>query len=221
MGGMRTSPVSLVVTESTEPILQVLPSVFDFGFSDTAKPITISNVGVGTLSWAIQESIPWLSCSSASGTSGATTPSAVTIQVDRSGQNDGTYPGELTITSNGGTCTMQVSMKVNNSKLSVSTQTLDFGTSSSGAEKLFTIGNTGGGTLKWTVSVPKEVDWLSLRKTNGSDSKTISGSDDEKITATIGKDNMDAGTYAGSIAITSNGGNATINVSMVVGPPCL
>ena len=114
---------------------------------------------------------------------------------------------------------MQVSMKVNNSKLSVSTQTLDFGTSSSGAEKLFTIGNTGGGTLKWTVSVPKEVDWLSLRKTNGSDSKTISGSDDEKITATIGKDNMDAGTYAGSIAITSNGGNATINVSMVVGPP--
>jgi len=94
--------------------------------------------------------------------------------------------------------------------ISVSTDTLDFGTLDSGqkATLTFDITNTGGGTLTGTLTSDQEwltVDPPSFSITNGM-SQTHSVTVDNSVL------NQKEGQYTGTITITSNGGTATVNV---------
>ena len=91
------------------PILVVSTNQLNFGTSLTQLNATISNGGSGSLavnppSLETDQGAGWLSA----GLSG----SSLTVQVNRAGLPDGDYAGRVQLTSNGGTATVEVAMRV-------------------------------------------------------------------------------------------------------------
>lgn len=87
--------------------------------------------------------------------------------------------------------------------------TLSFGASTGSLN--FSITNSGTGSFKWYAS--KNKSWLNLSHTSG----TIYSSSDI-VTVTVDRIGLSSGTHSGQINVTSEWGNATINVSMEVQP---
>ncbi|MBN2424943.1 MAG: hypothetical protein JXB44_07980 [Calditrichaceae bacterium] len=198
--------------EDALPVMSVSPSSLNFGTSTTSIGFTISNTGGGTLNWTITDDQSWLSVSQTSGSTAAGNTSNLTASVDRSELSAGDYSGTITITPNAGSSyTINVSMTVEDALpvMSVSPASLDFGTTTTSMG--FTISNTGGGTLNWTI--PDDQSWLSVSQTSGS---TTAGNT-SNLTADVRRNSLSAGNYSGAITITPNAGsNYTITVSMEV-----
>ena len=121
--------------------------------------------------------------------------------LDRSGYPDGVYNGAIQVTSNGGDATVNVTMTVAGPQLSVSTTSLDFGTTTT--SMVFNITNTGGPTLIWNVI--ESIPWI--------DAVPTSGSGDQSILVTVDRSGLAPGMHSGLIDVTSNGGNATVTVT--------
>ncbi len=103
--------------------------------------------------------------------------------------------------------------------IEVSSDELQFGQSES--TKLLTISNSAddGGILKSGVETlnweaKAQVDWIALSKTSGSCGKDESSS----ITVTLDRLILGSGAHDGEISITSNGGNRSIRVTVIVDP---
>ncbi|HOL66681.1 MAG TPA: hypothetical protein PKX93_04395 [bacterium] len=95
--------------------------------------------------------------------------------------------------------------------LSVSPATLDFGTSTTFLP--FTITNVGGADLVWQASVTQA--WLTLTRTSG----TLTSGQHEVVTANVNRTGLTSGTHTANINFTSNGGNSSVAVVLVVGSP--
>ncbi len=191
-----------------DPVLDVSIGTLDFGTSETEITFSISNSGGGTLEWSISESESWLTVAPSSGSTTGETD-RITVTVDRNGQSDGSYSGTITIQPNVGSSeTISVEMVVSAPELSVSLSSLDFG--SSEEENSFTIANTGGGTLTWTLSVDQ--NWLTVLPSSGETS-----AETDQVTVTVDRTGLSAGGYEAEITVTSNVGNESISVSMSVG----
>ena len=89
--------------------------------------------------------------------------------------------------------------------LTVSTDTLDFGILET--ELSFNISNTGGGTLTWsiTTSIPAKISVL-----------PVSGIGAATVAVTVNRAGIAAGTYYPTVSISSDGGNETITLTVVV-----
>ncbi|MFQ5768915.1 MAG: BACON domain-containing protein [bacterium] len=76
--------------------------------SENSKPLEIRNLGAGKLNWNISKlgNLPWLEVNPTSGENNM----MVTVTVDRSGVNTGSYFGALVISSTGGIDTVSVAM---------------------------------------------------------------------------------------------------------------
>jgi len=98
--------------------------------------------------------------------------------------------------------------------LSVSPASLNFGDATSGLT--FDIGNVGTGSLNWTVS--ESAGWLAATSLSGDTSGNASynGEGEETVGVVVGRMGLADGTYTASVQITSNGGDVSIPVSMVV-----
>ena len=91
--------------------------------------------------------------------------------------------------------------------LTISVSTISFGSVRS-ADSL-TVGNTGGGTLNWSAS-PGQI-WITVNPNQGS----LSAGASVTVTVTIDRDVVpQGGDYSDNISFTSNGGSATVAVSM-------
>ncbi len=207
-----SSVITVIVNnESAEDaVLLVSPTSLDFGTSSTSNIFTISNSGGGILSWNVSESVSWIT--SVSPISGTTNSGTVTVQVSRIGLIAGTYNGTVSVTStNGGDQDVSVSMTVlppDVPVLLVSPTSLYFGTSST--SMTFTISNAGGGTLSWDVSENPDESWITSVL-------PASGTNGETITVQASRSGLIAGTYNGTVSVTStNGGDQDVSVSMTV-----
>ncbi|MCW7070911.1 MAG: hypothetical protein OCU12_01030 [Methanophagales archaeon] len=91
---------------------------------DTNWDFKIQNCGEGTLTWSVSDDQPWITVSPTSGTT-TTETDTVTVSIDTTGLKCGvTHTGTLTVTSNGGTKTGEISVYVpKEEKLSVSITT--------------------------------------------------------------------------------------------------
>lgn len=69
--------------------------------------------------------------------------------------------------------------------------------------------NSGTGPLTWNISDDKT--WITVTPTSGSTS-----SETDQVTVMIDRSGLSPGSYTGSVTIASNGGNATVSVSMMV-----
>lgn len=148
------------VTCASPASLQKSTSSLDFDSSSTSKSFSVRNSGGGTLSYSLSDNRSWLSLSPTSGSSTGEWD-VINVYVSRSGLSPGSYPGTISISSNGGSDSISVSMTVpdpdpiayRHSPTS-SSITLDYGTNQS-----FTVrGEDDGGDLdrvEWTLSGPE------------------------------------------------------------------
>jgi BACON domain-containing protein len=101
----------------TAPVLSVSPSTMTFtvgpgGAKPPTQTATVTNQGLGTLTWAQTSNATWLSAMPPSGTNGAGASSQVTVTANPSGLTAGTYNGTLRFTSNAGSATITVALIV-------------------------------------------------------------------------------------------------------------
>ena len=213
-GGSATIIVKMIVPNLDDPQLSVTPAELDFGKSLTEMTFNISNKGSGTLTWGITWDESWIT--SVSPPTGDTTPTEVTVTIDRSGMEPGLYTDNLKISSNGGIEYVTVKMEIASAPvLSVTPQDIDLGTGDAGDSfsKTFTIKNTGTGTLTGTIS--KSASWLSLSSIlfslEAGPTKTIT------VSGTFPPySSTDNGNFSSNISISSNGGDSSVNVHGVV-----
>ena len=98
------------------PDLSVEQDVLDFGDEAITLPITITNLGSQALTWEVSEDLPWLTASPASGSGDAT----VNVVVTRTDLDAGTYTGTVAVISNGGTASVDVTMRITTAEIIVS-----------------------------------------------------------------------------------------------------
>lgn len=90
------------------PVLSVDPGSLDFGTADSQRSFAIANSGGGTLTWSVSAAQGWIGVSPEAGSGHET----ISVTAARAGLADGTHNGAITVTSNGGTATVSVSLTV-------------------------------------------------------------------------------------------------------------
>ncbi|MGB3182052.1 MAG: carboxypeptidase regulatory-like domain-containing protein [Cyclobacteriaceae bacterium] len=104
-GGEHFVDLRMIVEE--KPILNVNADFLDFGPEDTKRTFTISNAGTGELTWELLANQDWLSMEPASGSGAA----EIQAFVNRNNLATDNYTGIISIKSNAGEKTLQVSMQ--------------------------------------------------------------------------------------------------------------
>jgi len=218
-GGNVGVPVAMAVSV---PELSVSPDVLNFGSTTTQDSFIISNLGGGTLNWSINRSnLPaWLTLEPYSGSTTPEATSEVFAVVNRAIMDPRTLPYSytITITSNGGTKTVLVTMTVPGPSLNTNPTSLNFGRT----ETILPLDiiNEGGGTLSWTATANSNPNWLSLSFViGGKDVLELQGTTGPYSSTTIyvyGMRDLLPGTYNGTISISSNGGTKNVPVTLVV-----
>ncbi len=185
-----------------DPEIGLTASVFepscDIGMNPASQAFTVYNRGAGTLSYTITENISWLSLDVISGTA-TTEADLITLRYNTAHLADGTYEGTLTVTNEDSPNTSQtihVVLTVNPpATVAISTPTLTKSLSSGmSATDSFTVTNSGGGTLHYTLF--ESAPWLSLGRTTG----TVVAEEDE-IQVTCDASNLFDGTYSAEIVV--------------------
>ncbi len=196
------------------PLLSLSSSSLDLGTNSTKDSISISNSGGGKLIWSLNSELPaWLSVTPIKGEVEAGKSSSITITISREGLRPGTYISTFNIVSNGGNGSITINATIPEPPpfLTLSTTSLDFGTSIS--QSSFTIINKGGGKLIWSINDSQ--NWLKISPTNGE----IGFEGNSIVTVNIIRQGLDVGKYTYAIPILSNGGNGSVNVTMLVPEP--
>ncbi|MCK5126704.1 MAG: DNRLRE domain-containing protein [candidate division Zixibacteria bacterium] len=145
----------VIINFPIQPKLAVSTNSLDFDSTHTSLTFNITNTGTGNLTWNISDNKSWIAVSPISGST-TTETDQVSISVDRNGLSTGTHTGTVTISSNGGTKAIGVSMVVAPDPpiCRVEPTGLSFGSVQVGESKdmSFAITNTGGGTLSGSVN---------------------------------------------------------------------
>ena len=195
-----TIDVMMIVADPSNPQLSAYPSTIDFGTNSTEETFNITNSGSGMLTWNITDDKSWISVNPQSGITESETDE-ITVTIDRLGQSPGTYPGVITISSDGGNQNISVSMTIpDEPSLSIAPSSLDFGSTETGMP--FNVVNAGSGDLEWSVSDNQE--WIITSPSSGTNYATVN--------VNISRDGMTAGDYSGTVTISSNGGTGYVEV---------
>ena len=199
-GGSQT--VNVTMNIPTVPVLSESPSSLDFDSTKTQLSFSIGNTGSGSLTWSDSSNQSWMTISPSSGTNAGT----VNVTVNRSGLSPGNYSGIVSLASNGGNIAVNVTMRVASPLLSVSPSSLNF--DSTKTQLSFSISNTGSGSLTWSAS--SNQSWMTISPSSGTNTGTVN--------VNVSRSGLSPGNYSGLVALTSNGGNTNVNVTMRVAP---
>jgi len=209
--GPLSGTPSIVLSRST------IYSYCGYGTDAASQTFTICNGQGGTLNYTITDDQPWLSCSPTNGTA-TTGNNLITVNFATSGLAAGAYTGTITVTDPAAsptTKTITVNLTVTpQPAITVAPATISkTGISGvSGPQTSFTINNTGGGSMNYTVS--KTQSWLSLSPGSG----TVVGETDT-IYVNFDATSLAPGTYTDTITVTAaQAGNSpqTIPVTFTV-----
>ncbi|WP_440955740.1 BACON domain-containing protein [Methanosarcina sp. Mfa9] len=174
----------------------------------------VYNAGAGVLLWTASSDQPWITLSPKRG---ANTGNVI-ILVDAEDMEKGTYEGTITIESLAGTEECQVELVVENGYLEmlVYPHSFEFHLAEGEVDtRQLQISKEGSGTLEWDVSSGPECPWASLNRESGTNSDTL--------TLTASTEELEAGTYEGTLTIESNAGTEQCPMRLVVEsqPPVL
>ena len=190
------------VMKPSQPKLEVLQKVLDFGNESTTLTLGIKNIGHAVLNWQISEDISWLSCLPASGRLQPEESVGIVINVNRNGMAAGDYSQTFGITSNGGIIDVKVNMSVQGMSVSVSPNELDFGSTNSTMQLTM----SGGNNVSYTLTPSN--DWIIPNKTSGVFSKS------ENIIVAVDRANRSEGNYEGSLSLRVGEHSSEIPVRM-------
>ena len=214
----KSIPVSLTVTAAQVTTLSVSPANLSFAYQTggavpASQPINVTSTSA--LGYTATSSGSWLSVTPANGN----TPGSLTASVNPSGLAAGSYSGTITVTASGAsnspqkvTVALTVTAPTGNPSLNISPGTVSFS---------YPVGSTTAGTQKVSVAssgsalnvnaVAAGGAWLSVTPASGSTPATL--------TVTANPSGLAAGTYNGTVTVTSSGASntpQTIPVKLVI-----
>src|SRR3989440_3745562 len=210
--------------------LKVTPEALNFGALDAGqklmKGVTVSNSGSLALDWKVNAaSANWVSVDTTSQTiQPGALPDTIQVRVDTANLAAGNQSAKITISSNGGSAQVAITLLVNQSKPtpaqppctlsapSSSNETFHAGMGSDPAAHTLTIGASGSCssrvTITPTVTTASGTGWLAVSPsaatlTNGSATFTV----------TVTSSRLSPGSYTGSISLAAKSGNSAISGS--------
>ena len=204
-GGNRTIVVKL--TKLPEPALQVEKKAVVFAESAEIASLIIKNVGTGILEWSVATQQGWISFDKQAGATPENSEDSLAVKVKRENLPPGQHPGAITITSNGGTEEISVTMMIApEPELYISHRSLDLGDDK---EVLtLTIKNIGTGLLNWNLTVDQP--WVSLIP----EGDKTEVEKEVEVTVKVNRENLPPNSYEAVIEVKSNGGNEKVMVRM-------
>ncbi len=194
--------------EGPAPILSVAPEALDLGARGREANLTVRNTGTGVLEWEAATDVDWLSVNPQAGTAGAS-GLRITVRGDRDGLDAGSHEGVVTVSSNGGSATIPVSMEVEEPSLEVNPEEARFGPHAT--RKLITVANPGAGSVNWSIPTGAFPDWLSAEPTSGS-----VGTEQDGVLLTVDRGDLEPGEYTHDLTVESGAGDAAVSVRMTV-----
>src|SRR5215469_16872627 len=216
----KTIPITLTVTAASLPTIAAAPSNLSFtyqtgGATPAAQPVNLTSSS-GAISYTVASSAAWLTATPASGS----TPGSLSVSANPSGLAAGTYSGTITVTASGASnsplkigTTLTVTSPSTSASLSINPGTLSFnyqsGTTASGSQTL-AVSSTGA-ALTFTAAASGG-SWLTITP--------ASGSTPASLKVAVNASGLAAGTYNGSITISSGtaaNSPLTVPVRLVVG----
>ena len=213
---------------SAKAILDVNPASLDFGIltvgAQVAMNVTLANTGTQALSWGADTgNANWLKLSSNSGQIlPGGHPQVMSVTADTTQLAVGNHSAMLNIKSNGGNKQVVVTMVVKGAtpspaQIAVTPNPLDFGALNPNATKTLpqTVSNSGGQSLTWNLNTTSLPGWLSVDKS----SDTVQANSSETINVTVNTANLKPGPYSVTLNFSSDGGNASISVTLTVNTP--
>ncbi len=208
--------------------LNVTPEALNFGTLDTGqkltKAVTVSNSGSLALDWKVNAaSANWLTVDTTSQTiQPGALPDTIHVSVDATNLAAGNQSATLTISSNGGSAQVAITLVVNQptpaqqpcmlSAPSSSNETFNASMGSNPAAQTLTIGASGscssGVSITPTVRTASGTGWLAVSPsaatlTNGSAAFTV----------TVTSSRLSPGSYTGTISLAAESGNSAISGS--------
>jgi len=187
---VRDTTLNFMVNRITEQTLVLGTDTLHFDTDQNQLGFTIENGGTDILSWSIAGDAAWLMFYAPSGNT-ANGIEQIAVAVNRVGLTAGLYHATLTITSNGGTSAIGVSMEV--SPISLSTTDIHFTTSDTTHN--FYITNCDTGSFDWHISVTE--DWILVDPQSGTTTTEI-----DTIHVTIDENYSIADSTIGSIIVS-------------------
>jgi len=200
-----------------EPHIGGVPWSISFGaFQERANPdpqiLSIYNSGTGIVVYAITEDCAWLDNSPTSGTL-TTELDELTISVDTTGLNWGTYDCNIVITDpcvTNSPVVLPVSLTVIGPILSVNPSTLNFQTSVDSPilnSNFFSIQNIGGGTLYWQLI--EDCNWLDVSSLSGSCVEEV-----EEVDLVVDATGLLPGRYSYDLVVSDETNTATVTINL-------
>jgi hypothetical protein len=220
--------LSFRITKGTPPKIWLESQKFTFnaqegGPDPSEQDLRIKNEGEGTLHYELSTNVPWISMNPLSGsTAGAMKVHKITAHA--AGLAAGTHSGKIAIRDTNATNSPQfvdVTLKIDKDQppeIGLSSKSLAFVAVQGGSDpspKSFSVWNTGGGTLKYTVDC--DAVWLSVTPLTGQ-----SGGAQRNHSVFVDIAGLGAGSYHGAIAVSDPGASNTpqkINVSLEITSP--
>jgi len=212
---------------SVKAILDVNPASLDFGTQTVGAQVTmnvsLANTGTQALSWGADTgNASWLKLSSSSGKIlPGGLPQILSVTADTTHLAVRNHSATLNITSNGGNKQIAITVVVTSppptpAALTVNPSSLDFGKMDQGTTKTLqeTVSNSGGQPLTWNIDTGG-TNWLSVDAGNG----TVQAGSSQTINVTANTSNLKPGPYSATLNFTSNGGNASVSVTLTVNAP--
>lgn len=226
-GGVFTGTVTILSNDPDEPVKEISLSggavepqpvlvidnvPVDFGSASTFGFFRIENSGNSDLEWSLNTTgMPvWLTrVEPSSGTTASGMVTNVELNVSRNLMPVGDYSWDLPVSSNGGNGTVHISMTVPAQTLTATPDTIDFG--DDGSTETLTIENTGGSDLNWTI-IDDFPAWLQAEAMSG----ILDPGASVQVDLNVDRAGLVLGPYSHTLQIGSNGGSATVDVSMAV-----
>jgi hypothetical protein len=182
------------------------------GTNPPSQPLSVKNVGGGSLTWSAVSDVGWLSGSPAGATllPGESTPVTLSV-VTALAPGVGTWTGHWTVTSSQATNSPQVFTATFTVSavpvISLSPASLIFDAPQGGANPSpapVTLTNAGFGSMPWGASSDAP-SWLSVSPASG----TLASGDNQILTISINTNGLAEGTYLAAIHVTGTGASNT------------
>jgi hypothetical protein len=217
-----TIPVTLTVTAPPvtppSPALGIsvsaLTATAQKGQSPASQSFNVRNTGGGTLSYTVVDNASWLGVAPASGTSTGEND-AISLSFSTASLNAGTYTANVTVSASGlpaVTIPLTLTITPPPAVISLAPASLSASTEKGkdAAATSFTVKNTGGGTLSYSVA--DNASWLSVSVASGT-----ATTETDTIGVSFSSASLNAGTYTGAITVSASGATSqTVSVTLTV-----
>jgi hypothetical protein len=206
-GGAGTSNLVTASAFAPSPVIQVTPSSLNLASIQTGTTtdgvFTVRNTGGGTLSGGASVSAPFSIIGTATYSLGSNQTQAITVRFSPSGT--GTYSNRVTFTGGAGISNLVTATAFAPSPvIQVTPSSLNLGSIQSGTttDGVFTVRNTGGGTLSGGASVSAPFSII------GTATYSLGSNQTQAITVRFSPSG--AGTYSNRVTFTGGAGTSNL-----------